>query len=371
MKKSLKRGFVMAEMIIVSIVVITALVIIYTQFITVNNGYYRSFNYNSVDDLYALNNVKEFVLEDNFDTIVSSLYGNVYVDLTTCSSTYFMEYNYCETLLDTLNITSLIITYEDVTNLKNELKNNNTLTEGMHAFIKTISSDKNNKYRLIAEFDDGRYATLKLGSFIVSNVSNECVKEGNTCSLSLIKSGVSMDVSVSDTETYKFNVIKDDGDVLTLIMNDYFTDNIYWANSVNTNGPTNLIDYMNAKTSSWNNVSDLAYTLNGTNSSNYTGCSSYNSCDSNTYTMSTINSKVRLPMVQDLVDLGCTTTAGSCPSWLGNGLSSSNVIGFWTSSANVNNVWYVSYDNRLNTGSVTTGNVRIKPIIVLDKGNIE
>ena len=50
MKKSLKRGFVMAEMIVVSIVAVTALVVIYSQFITINNGYYRSFNYYNICD---------------------------------------------------------------------------------------------------------------------------------------------------------------------------------------------------------------------------------------------------------------------------------------------------------------------------------
>ena len=53
-----------------------------------------------------------------------------------------------------------------------------------------FSNDKNDKYRLIAQFDDSRYATLKIGSFIVSNFSNECVKSGNVCNLDLIKQGM-------------------------------------------------------------------------------------------------------------------------------------------------------------------------------------
>lgn len=367
MKKSLKRGFVMAEMIVVSIVVLTALIVIYLQFITVNNGYYRSFNYNSVDDLYALNNVKEFILEDNFENITNALYGKSYIDLTSCSTDYFIEYNYCKTLLDTLNITSLIMAYEDVNNLKNDLKEENTLTEGMYTFVKTIASNKNNKYRLIAEFDDGRYATLKLGSFIVSNISNECVREGNTCSLDAIKSGVSIDVSVSDTETYKFYVLNDDGTKLTLIMDEMFTDNLYW-DDVNTNGPTVLIDYMSAKVKNWVNVKDLTYTLG---SSVYNGCTEYNACTSNVYTLSSVNSKARLPMVQELSNIGCTNEAGSCPSWLTNGLNINGANGFWTSTASTDDVWYVSYDNRLNITSVDTENVRIKPVIILDKREIE
>ena len=49
MKKVNKRGFLLAETIGISVVVITALVIIYTQFINVNNSYYRTYNYNNVN----------------------------------------------------------------------------------------------------------------------------------------------------------------------------------------------------------------------------------------------------------------------------------------------------------------------------------
>lgn len=364
MKKSFNKGFVMAEMIVVSIVVVTALILIYTQFITINNAYYRSFNYNTVDDLYALNNVKEFLLNDNFDKIISQMYGKNYIDLTSCSTDYFIEYNYCETLLNTLNISSLIITFEDVTNLKEELKNN-ILTEGMNTFIKTINSNKNNKYRIIAEFENNRYATLKLGSFMVSNISNECVKANNKCDSNSIKSGISLDLSVNDNETYKFYVLKDDGDILTLIMDEYLSNN-KWSNSIN-NGPDNVMDYLINSTKNWTNVTDITLNLNGINSNNYNGCQTYNSCQSNIYTINSFNSKARLPMVQELADLGCTTTAGSCPSWLNN--LSSQDIGYWTSSVNTN-VWYVSYDNRLNTTS-STNSLKIKPVIVLDKNKIK
>lgn len=363
MKKSLNKGFVMAETIMVSIVIVTALVIIYTQFISLNNSYNRTFKYNNIDDLYAVNNIKEFIENDSLNTIVNKLDSN-YLDLTSCSTEYFKEYNYCKTLLEYLDIKTLIFTYEDVNNLKTELKQNNIFSEGLKSFIKTISTTKNNKYRLIVEFNNDRYATLKIGSFIVSNVTNECVKEGNTCSLSQIKTGISMNISVSDTESYNFNVIKDNGTNLTLIMSDSFNDNINW----NT---TNLLEYLDAKVSNWYNVLDITYSLEGTNSNNYNNCSSYNSCTNNSYNIKTQNSKARLPMLQDLTYLGCTNSAGSCPSWLGNGLNSSNNIGYWTSNTNGSNAWYISYDNRLNTTTTNTNNIKIRPVIMINKDIID
>lgn len=371
MKKSFKKGFVMAETIVVSIVVLTALVIIYTQFISINNSYYRSFRYNTIDDLFAVNNVKEFIEKDSLNNIVSNMKDKNYLDLTSCSTQYFKEYNYCKTLLEYLNIKTLLFTYEDVTNLKNELKQNNLLSEGLRSFVKTISANKNNKYRLIVEFNDDRYATLKIGSFIVSNLSNECVKEGNTCTIETIKSGVFMDVAVNDNETYRFNVIKDDGSKLTLIMNDNFSDNIYWDSNSNTSGPNNLLNYLDARVKNWDNVLDITYNLNGNNSDNYNGCSSYNACEDNIYNISTKNSKARLPMLQDLTNLGCSQIAGSCPSWLGNNLNTSDSVGYWTSTANSSNVWIISYDNRLNTTSVNTDNIKIRPVIIINKNVID
>ena len=47
MKKNNKKGFILAETIAVSTVVVTSLVIIYTQFISVSDSYNRSFRYNN------------------------------------------------------------------------------------------------------------------------------------------------------------------------------------------------------------------------------------------------------------------------------------------------------------------------------------
>lgn len=371
MKKSFKRGFIMAETIIVAIVVLTALIILYTQFISINNSYYRSFRYNTVDDLYAVNNIRNFIINDNYENIISSLEDKNYVDLTDCSTTYFKEYNYCKTLLNTLNVKTLILAYEDLAKLKDELKENNTLSEGLHTFIKTIPNDKNNKYRLIVEFNDDRYATLKLGSFIVSDISNECAKSNNTCTIDDIKTGVSLKVAVNDSETYDFYVLKDDGINLTLIMNDNFENNI-WSDETNSDGPFNLIEYMDAKTKNWENVHDITYTLNGNNYNNYTGCTDFNVCEENIYTLSTKNSKIRLPLLQELTNLGCTKTAGSCPVWLSNNLNSSNKMGYWTSTANsTNEAWILSYDNKIDSVSVNNQNIGVRPVIVIDKSIIK
>jgi len=368
MKKNCKKGFVLAEAIIVSVVVIIALTVIYMQFISVNNSYYRSFRYNTVDDLYTVNNIRTFIENDNLNNIIDLLEGNNYVDLSSCSYEYFLEYNYCQNLLKTLNVKTLLFTYEDTTELKKELNNMN-ISEGMRSFIKTISQDKNNKYRLIVEFEDDRYATLKIGSFLVSNISDDCIKYGNTCTIEQIKTGVSLVYSVNDAESYKFNVLADDGEKITLIMDDYFTDNINWSSSL-TDGPLDILEYLDAKTSNWINVPDITYSLNGTSSSNFNSCTSYSECNSNVYNLSTKNSKVRLPKLQELTNIGCTETSASCPLWLSNNLDDTNTIGFWTSTTSSENVWVLFYTNSLKATSINSSSIKIKPVIVIDKDAI-
>lgn len=365
MKKNNIKGFILAEVIVISVVVITALTIIYMQFISVNNSYYRSFRYNTVDDLYAVNNIRSFIEKDNLDNIINLLEGKNYVDLSSCSYEYFLEYNYCKNLLKTLNVKTLLFTYEDVTDLKSEL-NNISISEGMKSFIKTISSSKNNKYRIIVEFEDDRYATLKLGSFIVSNISNECVKYGNTCTIDQIKSQVSLTVAVNDNESYNFNVLSDDGEKLTLIMDNSFEDDINWSSSLNE-GPLNLLEYVETKTKNWVNIPDITYTLSGNSSDDFNSCSVYSECNSNVYSLSTRNAKARLPKLQELTNLGCTQTSGSCPSWLTNNFDYSTVTGFWTSTTSSSNVWIVSYDNRLKENSISGSTIKIKPVIIIYK----
>ncbi len=164
MKKSWDKGFIMAETIVVSTVVIAALLIIYLQFISLNNSYERSVTYNNVNDIYALNNVKKMIMNDDFYKMTDALDNESYIDITGCPSNYFIEYHYCRALLETTGIKKLILTHEDTYDLNNEIKNKNDISQGLRTYIKTISSNKNDKYRLIAEFD-GTYATIKLGSF--------------------------------------------------------------------------------------------------------------------------------------------------------------------------------------------------------------
>lgn len=163
MKKSNRKGFILAETIAVSTIVMTSLVILYSQFVSINNSYNRSFSYNNVNNLYLVKNIRDYLSEENLNKLISSMEesNSLYIDITSCPNEYFTEYIYCETLLNTINVKTILFTKENVNELKDKLKDVD-LTEKMKSFINYINSTTDNNYRLIVEFNDDTYATLKV-----------------------------------------------------------------------------------------------------------------------------------------------------------------------------------------------------------------
>lgn len=161
MKKNDKKGFVLAETIAVSVVVMTCLVIVYTQFMYLNKSYSRTFTYNSVNNLYLANNIKNFISNDGLNNLTNLLVDSNYVDITSCPSDYFTEYIYCRTLMDNLGVKQVIFTKANLDDLK---INMNGLSEKMKQFINYINYKNTNNYRIIVEFNDETYATLTIGA---------------------------------------------------------------------------------------------------------------------------------------------------------------------------------------------------------------
>lgn len=153
MKKVNKRGFLLAETIGISVVVITALIIIYTQFINVDNSYYRTYNYNNVNKLYLANQLKQFLSNEDIN-----INEGLYADITECND--FVEYMYCDSLVDAIDAKRVIVTKNDVTDLSNNI-NNYDFSEAMKKYIKS-SKTKEDGYRLIIEFEDNTIAGLKI-----------------------------------------------------------------------------------------------------------------------------------------------------------------------------------------------------------------
>lgn len=162
MKKS-NFGFVLAETITVSIIVIGALITIYTQFVTIINSYNISFKYNTVDGMYAVNNINKFIISDGIDGLKVQLTDHSYIDITNCSSDYFIEYLYCENLFANLDVKTVLFSKENTNDLENAFNIDNPYSNNFKKFINTLKNNSTEQnYRITVEFNDGTFSSLKI-----------------------------------------------------------------------------------------------------------------------------------------------------------------------------------------------------------------
>jgi len=164
MKKLNNKGFMLTETMVVAMFILVTLVVLYSQFTNVYNGYNKSFTYNTTNGLYATSNIRDYIYKDGIDKIVFKLkYNNSpYVDITNCSTDYFIDTSYCSTLLNILDVNQVIFTYSNLSNVKNNMTG---LSVTMMDFINGIeknSDSLDNIFRIIVKFNDDTYTTLKV-----------------------------------------------------------------------------------------------------------------------------------------------------------------------------------------------------------------
>ena len=157
MKKD-NRGFMLVEILLVITVIITSMIFLYVQISNMNDTYEETFNYNTVHSIYAMENIKKFLLADGLDKIKTSLNDdNKYLDLSDCNSLYVNNTSYCTMLFDNINVKNVFFTKQDVSKLYDI-----DFPKEMKKFIKKISYDKTDTYRLIVEYNDGTFSTTKM-----------------------------------------------------------------------------------------------------------------------------------------------------------------------------------------------------------------
>ena len=175
-----KNGFMVVECIIASVVILTVIVILYTQVKSVTRSYSKSYSYDNVTSLYALSNFRTFLLNDNnFDKLVENYLQNKRDNTSECGKNYIFiscslfegkNINYCDTLLNTIGITTansrprqIIFTSSDLSPLKTcDLSNDSGYLRS--SFVEYILAQNNseiiNRYMIFAEFDDNTLASL-------------------------------------------------------------------------------------------------------------------------------------------------------------------------------------------------------------------
>ena len=156
MKKIYNEGFVLLETLIVTVFISSVLLFLFIQFNTLNKNYEESYDYNSVEKIYALNNISNYILNDwNFYQKIESNTDD-YINITDCSM--FSNVDFCKKIYSYEDIDTIFVT-------KNTFDKNAFLDydDDIRKFIQKISPIGNEKYRLIAKFNSGEFATVRFG----------------------------------------------------------------------------------------------------------------------------------------------------------------------------------------------------------------
>ena len=163
-----------------------------------------------------------------------------------------------------------------------------------------------------------------------SEATNYCVTgEEDTCietdcyqstAVGSCEAGTIIKYQVNDSEEKYFYVLHDDGATLTIQQRERTVSGAWYSGYTINNGPTSLLAALDTATSEWTNVPNQTYTLGTTvfKDNAYTGCSKYNSCTYNSYTLSSRTGKARAITLQEAVAVGCTEDSKSCPIWMYN-----------------------------------------------------
>ena len=183
MKKNDNKGFLLTELLVTATIVSTVLIFLYVQFYNIKKGYEKSFNYNGVNELYSLGNIRKFLTDTGqIDVLVDMVHGPEklfnpvpYTDIIN-DHLYGTNETYFNSLITTAKISKLYFMDEDITSVKNYI-DHITGTEAasnvanLKKFLGYIDYDKNgSNYRLVAEFNDGSFSTLLVSSSSEINI---------------------------------------------------------------------------------------------------------------------------------------------------------------------------------------------------------
>jgi len=157
-KKNANRGFVLAETLIVTTFVAGVLIFLFIQFTNLSKNYTDSYKYNTVEGLYALRNIKDYIESDSsaITSIEEKINKDNVLNVTNCS--IFTEKNYCLKLLELESVKKIFITSNDF-----DKDYFNDYDEGFKKFINKINKEGTLKYRLLVEFNNSTYATIRFG----------------------------------------------------------------------------------------------------------------------------------------------------------------------------------------------------------------
>ena len=154
-----KNGFMLAEVLIVSTLLIGVMAFMYTQIRTLTSSYAKSFKYNTVDGLYGAKIVYEFLMTEN--------------EYNEFNKTSFIDKNkisrltYFDALIDELGILKIVISndsknvYNFLTNNYNNATSYDGNTNYYESFITFSTTLNSSGKHIIIAYSDGTFCDYK------------------------------------------------------------------------------------------------------------------------------------------------------------------------------------------------------------------
>lgn len=181
------KGFMLAEAVITSTIVLTTLIGLYATFSRLYNLYNIRTTYFDIDGVYAIKGMIDNLIDNNkMNSTLQQLNNNDYSQLiskTSCSVNSSVNTNYCNSLKELYNIENMYtIKYNKnaVTSLKNQninqtFKDYLDYISNYYSFVDSnandstdnkINADDGYKYLFVVEYKNGEdyyYSSLGLG----------------------------------------------------------------------------------------------------------------------------------------------------------------------------------------------------------------
>ncbi|MDD3341285.1 MAG: hypothetical protein PHN72_03700 [Bacilli bacterium] len=177
MRKINNKGFMLMETLIVSVFVGVTLILLFVQLRNIETSYDRTFSYNTTHGLYNAAKTKKYLLTRNYEEMVSDVLSttNGYIDITSCTSGYYtatgenasLTQKYCTDFYKATRIKKILFSLEDLKDAKYKILTTGRaigVSQKMIDFAQYVKYDgQNHVYRLIIEYEDETYASIKIG----------------------------------------------------------------------------------------------------------------------------------------------------------------------------------------------------------------
>lgn len=163
------KGFMMAEVIIVSAIMITTMVGLYAGFNRVYSTYNERNTFYSSDGIYALKTFEDFYIDEQImNKIGTNLNSNNYIDLTNCDNTTYYQTSYqktlCNQIKDQYKINKIIATTYNASKVQASINDIDTKDEYNETFKDYLEYYYNNE-----EFETDYFSYLFFIELTTSN----------------------------------------------------------------------------------------------------------------------------------------------------------------------------------------------------------